>query len=122
MEHIKKHWKEILIIFLIIFSLNKCTVACNRNIKINKQQTEIIQKDSVIKVQLDSLTLLNVRWDENQKGQVNYQNLAVGTKQDLTNQITVLENENIDLTNKVNNLTIENNKLKKEIKELKEDK
>ena len=36
MEYIKKNWKIILIAILVIFSLNKCTVACNRDTTINK--------------------------------------------------------------------------------------
>ena len=47
----------LLIGLLILFSLNKCTVACNRDTKINKQQTELVQKDSIIKVQADSLNI-----------------------------------------------------------------
>ena len=120
MEGIKKHWKEILFALLVIFSLNKCTVACNRDTKINKQQAEILQKDSIIRAQSDSLSLLNVRWDENQRGQASYQNLATGTKQELTNTINQLEIENGQLKNNIQNLTKENNKLKSENKQLKE--
>lgn len=120
MEKIKKYWKEILICLLIIFGLNKCTVACNRDSKINKQNIELVQRDSIIKVQTDSLNILNVRWDENQKGQANYQNLATGTKQDLENQVTQLTSENNNLNDKINQLISEINKLKKENSQLKE--
>jgi len=119
MEFIKKHWKEILIGLLIVFSLNKCTVACNRDTKINKQQIELVQKDSIIKSQNDSLNIFKVRWDENQKGQANYQNLAKGTKQDLENEIESLNNVINAYKNQVNSLENQNAKLIKENKQLK---
>lgn len=112
MEYIKKNWKIILIAILVIFSLNKCTVACNRDTIINKQETEIIYKDSIIKAQSDSLKMLSIRWDENQRGQQNYQSLAIGTKQELTARIE-------ELKNTINNLSIDNANLKKENKQLK---
>lgn len=120
MEYIKKNWKIILIVLLIIFSLNKCTVACNRDTKINKQQTELVQKDSIIKAQNDSLNIFKVRWDENQKGQANYQNLAKGTKQDLENEIESLNNVINAYKNQVNALENQNAKLIKENKQLKD--
>ena len=112
MKFIKKNWKLILIALLVIFSLNKCTVACNRDTIINKQETEIIYKDSIIKAQSDSLKMLSIRWDENQRGQQNYQSLAIGTKQELTARIE-------ELKNTINNLSIDNTNLKKENKQLK---
>ena len=120
MNNIKKYWKEILLGLLILFSLNKCTVACNRDSKIDKQQVELIQKDSIIKIQTDSLNLFKVRWDENQKGQDRYENLAAGTKQDLLNQISIIENEKNILIEKNNKLEKENANLKRENKQLKE--
>ncbi len=119
MEYIKKNWKIFLIVLLVVFSLNKCTVACNRDTKINKQQTELIQKDSIIKVQADSLKAFSIRWEENQRGQTNYQNLAVGTKEELVNTIGKMKNTIEFMTNKIKLLTNENNQLKKENKQLK---
>ena len=113
MNKIKQYWKEILIGLLVIFSLNKCTVACNRDSKIKRQSIELVQKDSIIKSQADSLKAFSIRWEENQKGQKNYQNLATGTKQELVNTIECM-------TEKIKELTNENNRLKKEIKQLKE--
>ena len=119
MDFIKKNWKIILIVLLVVFSLNKCTVACNRDTKINKQQIELVQKDSIIKAQNDSLNIFKVRWDENQKGQVNYQNLAKGTKQDLENEIESLNNVINAYKNQVNTLKNQNAKLIKENNRLK---
>jgi peptidoglycan hydrolase CwlO-like protein len=119
MEFIKKNWKIIVIVLLVLFGMNKCTVSCNRGTTINKQQIELVQKDSIIKAQNDSLNIFKVRWDENQKGQVNYQNLAKGTKQDLENEIESLNNVINAYKNQVNALKNQNAKLIKENKQLK---
>lgn len=60
MDKIKKNWKTILVLLLIVFSLNKCTVSCNRGSKLNKAEKEIVTKDSTIKVMMDSIKSLNV--------------------------------------------------------------
>ena len=119
MKNIKKYWREILIGLFVIFSLNRCTVACNRDSQINKQNIELIQKDSIVKAQSDSLKAFSIRWEENQKGQTNYQNLAAGTKQELMNQITIMEAEKNVLNEKIRQLQLENKNLKNEISKLK---
>ena len=119
MEKIKKYWREILIGLLVIFSLNKCTTSCSRSRIIKKQNTEIIQKDSLIKVQSDSLNILKIRWTDAQTSQNTYQGIALGNQQELVNQINQLQSEKNDLQVKNNGLSIENKKLKSEIKNLK---
>lgn len=63
MENIKKNWKNILIILLVLFSLTKCTQSCNRESTIseleNKNVETVVSKDSIIKTLHDSCTLLN---------------------------------------------------------------
>lgn len=58
-EKLKKNWKTILIVLLALFSLNKCTVSCNRGQKLTKANKELVQKDSSIKVMSDSIKTLN---------------------------------------------------------------
>ena len=60
MNKLKKNWKEILIILLILFGMNKCTVSCNRGSKLNKANKEIVYKDSLNKAMTDSIKSLNV--------------------------------------------------------------
>lgn len=60
MNKIKKNWKEILIVILIIFGMNKCTVSCNRGSKLDKANLEIVTKDSTISALSDSIKSLNV--------------------------------------------------------------
>ena len=122
MNKIKQYWKEILIGLLIVFGLNKCTVACNRDTKINTQQTEIVQKDSIIKVQTDSLNILRIRWNDAQSSQSTYQGIALGNQQELINQINNLKQEKENLSSKIISLTNENNKLKKTINDLRNQK
>lgn len=114
MAFIKQHWKEILFVLLVIFSLNKCTVACNRDTKINNQQEELIKKDSIIKVQADSLNILNIRWNDSQNSKSDLKDIALGNKEELSNQINQLTNQNNELNNRINSLINENNKLKQE--------
>lgn len=119
MKNIKKYWREILLGIFILFSLNKCTVACNRDTTINKQNIEISQKDSIIKVQTDSLNILKIRWNDAQSSQSTYQGIALGNQQELIKQIDKLKIEKDNIQNKLDILTTENYKLKKENQQLK---
>lgn len=60
MEKLKKNWKTILIVLLIVFSLNKCTVSCNRGSKLTQAEQTISMQDSTIKAMTDSIKTLNV--------------------------------------------------------------
>ena len=59
MESIKKNWKTILIVILILLFFNKCTVSCNRSNEIDRQTKVINQKQLIIDTQHDSIILLN---------------------------------------------------------------
>ena len=120
MEFIKKHWKEILLALLIVFSLNKCTVACNRDTKINKLQTEIVQKDSIINKQKEDLDVLKIRWADAMSNQSTYQGLALGTKKELLDSINVLQTEKHLMYEKNRKLELEISNIKKENKQLKD--
>ena len=48
LDKIKKNWKIILIIVLMVFGLNKCTQSCNRQTKIDEQTVKIEQLDSTL--------------------------------------------------------------------------
>ena len=111
---------SILLGLFIVFSLNRCTVACNRDSKINKQNVEILQKDSIIKTQIDSLKYLTIRFDDAQNSKSDLKDVALGSKQELELQVNQLIKDKEDLNNKINSLTSENNKLKKENQQLKQ--
>lgn len=59
MESIKKNWKNILIVLLVLFSLSKCTQSCNRATTVDEVKKEAVSKDSIIKTLNDSCTTLN---------------------------------------------------------------
>ena len=120
MEFIKKHGIKILIALLVIFGMNKCTVACNRANEIEKQKIEIVQKDSIINVKSDSLYVLTIRWNDAKNNQTTYQGIALGTKQALIDSINILKAEKNLINEKLKKSELENNNLKKENKQLKE--
>ena len=120
MKFIKKNWKIILIALLVIFSLNKCTVACNRSHTIDNQAIEIVKKDSIIKSKSDSLNILKIRWNDAQQSQSTYQGIAIGNQQSLLNEIESLNNIVNAYKDQVNKLKSQNNKLTKENNKLKE--
>lgn len=60
MNKLKKNWKELLILLLILFGMNKCTVSCNRGKAVEKANIEIVSKDSTIKALSDSIDKMNV--------------------------------------------------------------
>lgn len=121
MEKIKKYWKEIIIGLLVIFSLNKCTTSCSRGTIIKKQNIEIVQKDSIIKVQSDSLNILKIRWNDAQTSQSTYQGIALGNQQELFRNIDGLNQKILILDNTIKKLETENKKLEIENKKLKQE-
>ena len=57
-EFIKKHKIQIIIIILVLFSLNRCTVACNRELTIDANNANIESLKSTLNKQaliIDSL-------------------------------------------------------------------
>ncbi len=119
MEKIKKYWKEILIGILLLFSLNKCTTSCSRGTVIKKQNIEIVQKDSVIRVQADSLNILKIRWADAQNSQSTYQGIALGTKQTLIDSINIIKAEKNVMYEKLRQAEAINKNLKNEVANLK---
>lgn len=116
---IKQYWKEILICLLVVFSMNKCTTSCSRGNVIDRQNVELIQKDSIIKAQSDSLNILSIRWNDAQANQSTYQGIALDTKKDLIDSINILKSEKNILNQKLRQSELDNRQLKKEINILK---
>lgn len=58
---IKHNWKNILLIIFILFSLNRCTVACNRSYQIEHSEHTITVLDSMINEQ--SKKIFNLQRD-----------------------------------------------------------
>jgi peptidoglycan hydrolase CwlO-like protein len=129
MNKIKKNWKSILIVLLVLFSLNKCTVSCNRQGVIDKQNVEIVKQDSIIKAQNDSIRILNVELigkNDKEDALNNAHNLGndyyTYTISKLNDSIKSLKSSNIKkdkeikkLNGQISNLNVEINKLKVEL-------
>lgn len=129
MNKIKKNWKSILIVLLVLFSLNKCTVSCNRQDVIDKQNIEIVKQDSLIKAQNDSIRILNVELigkNDKEDALNNAHNLGndyyTYTISKLNDSIKSLKSSNAKkdkeikkLNGQISNLNIEINKLKVEL-------
>lgn len=121
-EFINKHGLKIIIVILVLFGLNKCTVSCNRGNSINKlnlTNSELMQKvDSLTKVN----DILSVRLDDGQKSQNAYQNIATGNQKALIDSINSLINELNFTKRKLNTIQNENIKLRQENNNLRKNK
>lgn len=104
---------------LVIFSLNKCTVACNRATKI----TNLEKANQDYKASYDSLLKVSdiqkIRLDDSQKSNESYAGIATTNQNALIKKNDSLRGEITKLKSNVSDLKVENNKLKSEIKSLK---
>jgi chromosome segregation ATPase len=133
---LKKNWKTILIALLVLFSLNKCTVSCNRQGVIDKQTIELVQKDSIIVAKQDTIKAKQETIEKMMliiEGKNNVTDAHLDNKEfyeykvnKLQDSIKVLNKEKSKLTNElkrkngeISNLNIKINKLEVEIHELK---
>lgn len=110
-ETFVKHWKNILLIILVIFSLSKCTSSCSRKMEINRLNTQIEVLDSTLAVR-DSIIhdnefeiiRLNEGLNSERKHNDNFTTIASGNQAELNNKINQLTNENKNLRRKIKEL------------------
>lgn len=117
-DKIKRNWKNILLIVLILFSVSKCTSSCTRGRQIDRLNYQIVQMDSVIHANGIELDKLNMRLDDAQISIDSYKGIATGNQRDLVDKVSTLTEENKHLKSQVTSLTKENTKLNKKISEL----
>ena len=117
-DKIKRNWKNILLIILILFSVSKCTSSCTRGKQIDKLNCQIVQMDSVIHANGIELDKLNMRLDDAQTSIDSYKGIATGNQRDLVDKVSTLTEENKQLKKQVTSLTKENTKLNQKISEL----
>lgn len=117
-DKIKRNWKNILLIVLILFSVSKCTSSCTRGRQIDRLNYQIVQMDSVIHANGIELDKLNMRLDDAQTSIDSYKGIATGNQRDLVDKVSTLTEENKQLKSQVTSLTKENTKLNKKISEL----
>ena len=117
-DKIKRNWKNILLIILILFSVSKCTSSCTRGKQIDKLNYQIVQMDSVIHANGIELDKLNMRLDDAQTSIDSYKGIATGNQRDLVDKVSTLTEENKQLKKQITSLTKENTKLNQKISEL----
>lgn len=104
-EFIKKYKIQIIIIILVLFSLNRCTVACNRGLDIESNNTNIESLKSTLNKQALIIDSLNRDIEEYQNRLRLYEDFRQDkVKSDSIN--TAVQKEQIkalkDIKNKIN--------------------
>ena len=136
LNKLKKNWKTVLIALLVLFSLNKCTVSCNRQGVIDKQNIALVQKDSIIFAKQDTIKAKQETIEKMMlviEGKNNVTDAHLDNKEffeyrinKLNDSISVLNKANTKLKNdlkrkngEISNLNVKINKLEVEIHNLK---
>ena len=108
-EKIKQHWKVILLCLLTVLWMNRCSVACSRESKIEKLEDQVehrdsllVERDSIIREMTFELDMKNALLDSEKSHNSNFTSIASD------NQVVLMR--------KVRNLTQENTKLKEDNK------
>jgi len=117
-DKLKKNWKTIVIVLLLLFSINKCTNSCTRGREIDRLNYQIVQQDSALRANNVQIDKLSTRLDDANTSINNYKGIATGNQKDLINKLEELTENNKNLNTKVNNLTKENKNLTKENEKL----
>ncbi|MBQ3415509.1 MAG: hypothetical protein IJH39_09250 [Clostridia bacterium] len=114
LDTLKKNWKNIVLILLVLFSFSKCTSSCSRGKQIDRLNYQIVQMDSVITAQGIAFDKQSIELEGAKTSIDNYKGIATGNQNELINKVNELSEEN----KKLNSETI---KLRKKIKELEQE-
>ena len=101
-EKIKQHWKVILLCLFVVLWMNRCSVACSRESKIEKLEDQVEVRDSLIREMTYELDMKNALLDSEKSHNSNFTSIA--------------SDNQAELMKKIYNLTEENTKLKEENK------
>ena len=111
-DKIKQHWKVILLCLFAVLWMNRCSVACSRESKIEKLEDQVehrdsllVERDSIIREMTFELDMKNALLDSEKSHNSNFTSIASD------NQAVLMR--------KVRNLTQENTKLKEDNKRYK---
>ena len=108
-EKIKQHWKVILLCLFAVLWMNRCSVACSRESKIEKLEDQVEQRDSLLSKR-DS-TIREMVYELDMKNA-----LLDSEKSHNSNFTSIASDNQAVLMRKVRNLTQENTKLKEDNK------
>jgi len=99
-DFLNKHWKNIVIVILVLFSLNKCTVSCNRGNKLKQTNIEIMQRDSVITDMNDTIKHLKAEIQILNEKLTGIQNVANAKDEAIRNITEAKKNINVTVNSK----------------------
>ena len=108
-EKIKQHWKVILLCLFVVLWMNRCSVACSRESKIEKLEDQVEQRDSLLSKRDSIIREMTFELD--------MKNALLASEKTHNNNFTSIASDNqAVLMRKVRNLTQENTKLKEDNK------
>ena len=108
-DKIKQHWKVILLCLFVVLWMNRCSVACSRESKIEKLEDQVEQRDSLLNKR-DSI-IREMTFELDMKNA-----LLASEKSHNSNFTSIASDNQAVLMKKVYNLTQENTKLKEDHK------
>ena len=108
-EKIKQHWKVILLCLFVVLWMNRCSVACSRESKIEKLEDQVEQRDSLLSKRDSIIREMTFELD--------MKNALLDSEKSHNSNFTSIASDNqAVLMRKVRNLTQENTKLKEDNK------
>ena len=114
-DKIKQHWKVILLCLFAVFWMNRCSVACSRESKIEKLEDQVEQcdsllskRDSIIREMTYELDMKNALLDSEKSHNNNFTSIASDNQAVLTEENTKLKEDNKRHKNLINDLSNEN--------------
>ena len=108
-DKIKQHWKVILLCLFVLLWMNRCSVACSRESKIEKLEDQVEQRDSLLSKRDSIIREMTYELD--------MKNALLASEKSHNNNFTSIASDNqAVLMKKVYNLTQENTKLKEDNK------
>ena len=111
-DKIKQHWKVILLCLFVVLWMNRCSVACSRESKIEKLEDQVEQRDSLL-FERDSII-------REMTFELDMKNALLDSEKSHNSNFTSIASDNqAVLMRKVRNLTQENTKLKEDNKRYK---
>ena len=113
-EKIKQHWKVIFLCLFLVLWMNRCSVACSRESKIEKLEDQVERRDSLIREMSYELDMKNALLDSEKSHNSNFTSIASGNQAELMKRIYNLTEENTKLKEENKHQKKLNNDLSKE--------
>ena len=96
-EKIKQHWKVILLCLFVVLWMNRCSVACSRESKIEKLEDQVETRDSLIREMTYELDMKNALLDSEKSHNSNFTSIASDNQAELLKRVYKLTEENTKL-------------------------